>query len=198
MNRRTDIAIATAAILIVCLFMAMTSGCKDKAEACDAPIAIGGPEGTMCDQDDHCRVEHDGNGGSTVYTCIIHRCIQEGEWSAPSNAVGVPYSDLESVQRLLTESISTNSLLLVQRTTLQDELLKANTEIVTCWKIIEDAKPDPNAPPVWGNGDPPATWTETFGNDNGARMDFVQMRMLSEQAARIKRLEEFCRIGGGQ
>ncbi len=81
MNRRSDIAIATAAILIVCLFMALTSGCK------------------------------------------------------------------ESQQR-----------------------------------------------PVWGNGDPPATWTETFGNDNGARMDFVQMRMLSEQAARIKRLEEFCRI----
>ncbi len=49
--------------------------------------------------------------------------------------------------------------------------------------------------PTWGNGNPPATWQQTFGNDNGARMDFVQMRMLSEQAARINRLEQFCRIG---
>lgn len=51
--------------------------------------------------------------------------------------------------------------------------------------------------PTWGNGNPPAAWQETFGNDNGARIDFVQMRMLSEQAARIKVLEEFCRIDNG-
>ena len=48
--------------------------------------------------------------------------------------------------------------------------------------------------PAWGNGDPPDSWIQTFGNDNGAHMDFMQMRMLGEQAARIKQLEDFCRI----
>lgn len=80
----------------------------------------------------------------------------------------------------------------------QDELLKANAEIVACWKIIEATKPDPNASPIWGQGNPPASWTETFGNDNIARVNFIQMQMLSNQAARIKRLEEFCRINDGK
>ncbi len=55
--------------------------------------------------------------------------------------------------------------------------------------------PDEPEPPTWGTGDPPASWTETFGNDNGSRMDFAQMKALSEVNARIKRLEEFCWIG---
>ncbi len=52
-------------------------------------------------------------------------------------------------------------------------------------------------PPVWGNGDPPASWQETFGNDNIARVNFVQMRMFKQMDARIKVIEEFCRIDNG-
>lgn len=37
----------------------------------DDPIVIGGDEGTPCDQDDYCRVEHE-DGDMTVYTCKIH------------------------------------------------------------------------------------------------------------------------------
>ncbi len=36
------------------------------------PIAIGGDERTPCDQDDHCRVEHDGKGDMTVIECKEH------------------------------------------------------------------------------------------------------------------------------
>ncbi len=48
--------------------------------------------------------------------------------------------------------------------------------------------------PQWGQGDPPAAWQETFGNDNGARVDYVQMRMFGEVDARLKALESFCKV----
>ena len=38
MNRKRDIAIATAAILIVCLFMALTSGCEESQQVEQPPV----------------------------------------------------------------------------------------------------------------------------------------------------------------
>ena len=95
----------------------------------------------------------------------------------------------KSVQRLLEESISTNSSLLDMRAKLQDELLKANIEIAACWKIIGDTKPDPNSPPVWGEGDLPPAWLDTFGNGNDSRMNFVQSQAITELAKRLRVLE---------
>jgi hypothetical protein len=43
--------------------------------------------------------------------------------------------------------------------------------------------------PVYGQGNPPAEYQEVFGNENGARLDFVQNRAISELSARIGRLE---------
>ena len=131
MTRRTDITRAVIAILAVCLFMAMVSGCV--------------PE------DEH---------------------IKEVELR-------------KSVQRLLRESISTNGSLLCQRATLQDELLKANAEIVACWELIEDMKPDPNTPPVWGKGELPPEWVEYFGDSNLSRMSFKQSQVIDALTSKV-------------
>ena len=39
---------------------------------------------------------------------------------------------------------------------------------------------EPNEPPVWGNGDLPAKYTANFGNDNGARLNYVQNQMIDK------------------
>lgn len=115
MNRRSDKVQAAIAIIIVCLFMALTSGCIEE---------------------------------------------EQSQPATPSSA-----KDPNMVELDFITPVENTTLAVYKR-------------------------------PQWGNGNPPDSWTETFGNDNGARMDFVQMRMLSEQAARIKVLEEFCRISG--
>jgi hypothetical protein len=43
--------------------------------------------------------------------------------------------------------------------------------------------------PVYGNGEPPAEYQDYFGNDNGARLDFVQNQAISELALRVQVLE---------
>ena len=37
----------------------------------------------------------------------------------------------------------------------------------------------------WGNGDPPAEWQDWFGNENTARLDFVQTQALDRQQSVI-------------
>ncbi len=34
---------------------------------------------------------------------------------------------------------------------------------------------------IWGQGDPPADWQDMFGNDNIARLDFVQTNTINKQ-----------------
>lgn len=43
--------------------------------------------------------------------------------------------------------------------------------------------------PVYGVGELPAEYQEYFGNDNGARLDFVQNEAINQLSARIGRLE---------
>jgi len=43
-------------------------------------------------------------------------------------------------------------------------------------------------PPQWGNGDPPAQWQEQFGNDNGARLDFIQSRLIENQGKALTKV----------
>ncbi len=77
----------TVLMVILLCVAAMMFGCEDRTEATevvDAPVAIGGPDGTPCGQG-YCRVEHE-NGKTTDYTCGIHRCIEEQELCGPSNA----------------------------------------------------------------------------------------------------------------
>ena len=52
---------------------------------------------------------------------------------------------------------------------------------------------------VWGQGDPPAGWQDMFGNDNIARLNFVQTNALNSQgqafaelAERVRKLEVTC------
>lgn len=48
--------------------------------------------------------------------------------------------------------------------------------------MLLDAAPDA---PTWGQNDPPAEWQGWFGNDNNARLNFVQMQALEKQQAEI-------------
>lgn len=43
--------------------------------------------------------------------------------------------------------------------------------------------------PIWGNGELPVQWTEYFGTDNGARMDFRQSQIINELIVRVRTLE---------
>lgn len=67
-----------------------------------------------------------------------------------------------------------------------DAALKA-VEESSVW--LDSLVEEPNEPPVYGNGNPPAEYQEYFGNDNGARLDFVQNEAISQLSARIGRLE---------
>lgn len=49
-------------------------------------------------------------------------------------------------------------------------------------------------PPLYGQGDLPTSWVEYFGEDNGSRVNYRQMEMMSILDARLRRLEEFCRM----
>ncbi len=48
------------------------------------------------------------------------------------------------------------------------------------WISLDDLRSEPNEPPQWGNGDPPAEYQEFFGNSNGARLDFVQNQAIDK------------------
>ena len=43
---------------------------------------------------------------------------------------------------------------------------------------------------TWGRGDPPAGWRGYFGNDNNARLNFVQTQTIDRQARAIAELAE--------
>jgi len=42
----------------------------------------------------------------------------------------------------------------------------------------------------FGQGDPPVEWQETFGNDNLARLNFVQVQTLNQLNDRVVWLEQ--------
>lgn len=41
----------------------------------------------------------------------------------------------------------------------------------------------------WGEGDPPAKFQNIFGNENNARLNFIQSQAISELATRVRTLE---------
>lgn len=57
-------------------------------------------------------------------------------------------------------------------------------------RLKEALTPDPNEPPLYGQGDPPAEYQAMFGNDNGARLDYVQNQVINRQGQAIAVLAE--------
>ncbi len=43
---------------------------------------------------------------------------------------------------------------------------------------------------VWGKGNPPAEWQEHFGNDNKARLDYIQTNRINSQGQAMAELTE--------
>ena len=101
-----------------------------------------------------------------------------------------PCAGCIALEALLKDSMERTDKEIDVNNTIQDELLKANTEIVACWKIIETTKTDPNTPPKWGQGDPPLDYQSTFGNDNNARLDFMQTQAIASQAEALAELRK--------
>ena len=61
--------------------------------------------------------------------------------------------------------------------------------IVCLFMAITSGCKESQQQPVWGKGDLPPHWTEYFGSDNGARLDYKQSQMLDEIARRVITLE---------
>ena len=41
---------------------------------------------------------------------------------------------------------------------------------------------------IWGNGEPPGQWKEYFGNDNTARLNFLQAQIIDRHSKQIAEL----------
>ncbi len=54
------------------------------------------------------------------------------------------------------------------------------------YNATADSFDEPDAPPVWGKGELPADHQGFFGNDNTARLDYVQNMVLDKHAAILK------------
>ena len=48
---------------------------------------------------------------------------------------------------------------------------------------------DQQAKPVWGKGDLPPAWLDTFGNGNDSRMNYMQSQAITAIAKRLRVLE---------
>ena len=53
-------------------------------------------------------------------------------------------------------------------------------------------------PDVWGQGEPPGDWQEFFGNENMARLNWVQTQSINNQGQAIAELAERVRKLEGQ
>ncbi len=106
----------------------------------------------------------------------------------PSDAIGVPYNELVIDEpRVVFERIPLEGHL---RWISKDKKAgtKAHFEYYSGdeWTALDDTPPDPNAPPIWGKGELPADHQDFFGNDNTARLDYVQNKVLDKHAAILK------------
>lgn len=91
---------------------------------------------------------------------------------------------------------------------IENQLLKANTETARCYVIIEELTPDPNEGPYlpeaaveltstpvkYGQGDPPDEYVAMFGNDNGARLDFMQNQTINKIGNALAALSERVKV----
>ena len=67
--------------------------------------------------------------------------------------------------------------------------LPSGTESVTVRELLDYGKEIANRA-VWGKGDPPANWQKYFGNDNMARLNYIQTQTANKQGQTIAELVE--------
>lgn len=71
------------------------------------------------------------------------------------------------------------------------------TLMLICVSLVLGCQENQQERPVWGQGDPPDTWQEQFGNENMARLNFVQTdrinklgQAMAESSIKIMELTE--------
>ena len=158
MRTITNILVAALLVLVLLLALVLNTGCADKE-----------PQIEVC------------------LDCIGLKSLLEEAKDTTKRAISAAEEYGEAVDGLRamladekTDNRAKMKLASSTMRSLEDQLLKANTEIVTCWKIIEESNLDPNEPVKYGQGDPPAAYIDQFGNDNGARLNFVQNQDMAK------------------
>ena len=76
-----------------------------------------------------------------------------------------------------------------ERQVLHDDIAGLKAELLKRKSVSE-----PNTPIVWGQGNPPDNWQFFFGNENIARLNFVQTQMLNKQEKDMVLLIERVRV----
>ncbi len=201
MNRKKDIALATIAVIIVCLIMACTSGCDKKVPLEDPGRIISGTGPSL-----EITTTGDLNIDDERPVLKVGQVWEHEPYENPFRKAHryrilelkegyVKYrfwkkDGFEKVDRpLLTGDMSEDFFVRVITIFVEDAPVVIETEII---------KPpaEPNEPPIWGKGELPDDYQKNFGNSNGARLNFMQSQwidrhtiVLAEIAKRILVLE---------
>ena len=62
--------------------------------------------------------------------------------------------------------------------------------VVVCWIVFLSGCQEQQQAKKWGEGDPPAEYQVFFGNDNNARLDFMQTQAIASQAEALAELRK--------
>ena len=172
MNRKADITRAVIAILAVCLFMAMVSGC-DK----EVPLQVGQVWETTYSADPF------------KVSTVLHKVI------ALKNGY-VQYERLDKIAKGVTGSMKENIFRAGGAKLINNEPVPypmSGVPIEGPDAIIIPVS-DPNGlslgalivkRPVWGKGELPPEWVEYFGDSNLSRMSFKQSQVIDALTSKV-------------
>ncbi len=187
-QRKYDVLFAAIAIVIVCLCMALVSGCKDKPEMKVGQVWQDEPTGDPF---------KDGPPVKRKIVALKNGYVQyrriydtyEGElWSIPEAVFRF------GAKPIVAETVGGPQIMIVHEGSLRwiwDDTLAdkghLNYYSGNEWIALEEL-PEPNAPPMFGKGDLPAEFTDFFGIDNNARLNFVQTQAINKHGEIIREI----------
>jgi len=185
-----DIVFAATAIIIVCLLMAAMSGCKPKLQIGQVWQDEDNPDPFKSDRvvqrkilalrdgyvqyervDSTCKgikgsiSEHGFRVGASL---VLGSTLISNE-PTPYPFSGVPIE--EPKDSIVIDAATGTARLVIPE---PGEFISISTDPVS------------DAPPVWGKGELPADHQDFFGNDNTARLDYVQNRVLDKHGEILK------------
>lgn len=128
--------------------------------------------------------------GGCVEDEVYAAKVQECEWLRDDwNALQPKYKSLQIDHAKAKEQLAKDIGAMVEATKTIERLTIENQA------LLEKGTPDPNQQ-VWGQGAPSSEWQGFFGNDNMAKLNFVQTQTLNKQGQimaelveRVRRLE---------
>ncbi len=192
-KRQIDIVFAATAIIIVCLLMAAMSGCEDKeAEVTAGFVETGtgeaivivssdGKDCPLCDAGSGPMCPHGGIDMLFDPPKIEVGQIWESETENPFDVhvqrkILALQSGYVKYKRVDVSGVGITG-------SMPDEVFCTVAD-----KLVDDPNVlrEPAVPRVWGKGELPVEHQDFFGNDNTARLDYVQNRVLDKHGAILK------------